>query len=322
MISHFKPFLKVIIPLTIGVFFIYLSVHNTTSEEREIIYSYFKNADIRYVVISMICGILSHFSRAYRWMFLLSPLGYRPSMANTTLAVMVAYFANLGIPRSGEVLRATTLRTYEKIPFEKSFGTIVAERFIDLILLALFVVLAMFLQFNTILPFIVESETDLYFSGMIILLLVGLFFLLRRLFKKSEITWIVKIKKVAASFWEGILSLKKMKKKIPFLLHTLFIWGMYFMMFYVIKYTVPETYDLNFLELIPAFVVGGLTISATNGGIGIYPFSVALVLSTIPVPNEAGLAFGWIIWTTQTVLVIVFGSLSFFLLPLVNRKKS
>ena len=267
MISRFKPFLKIIIPLAIGVFFIYLSVHNTTSEERKIIYSYFKNADIRYVIISMICGILSHFSRAYRWTFLLTPLGYRPSMTNTTLAVLVAYFANLGIPRSGEVLRATTLRTYEKIPFEKSFGTIVAERFIDLILLLLFVVLAMFLQFSTMLPFIVQSETDLYFSGMVILLLVGLFFLLRRLFKNSEIKWIVKIKKVADSFWEGILSLKKIKKRIPFLLHTLFIWVMYFMMFCVIKYTVPETYNLSFLELIPAFVVGGLTISATNGGL-------------------------------------------------------
>jgi hypothetical protein len=73
--------------------------------------------------------------------------------------------------------------------------------------------------------------------------------------------------------------------------------------------------------MLPAFVIGGLTISATNGGIGIYPFSVGLMLSTYGISNESGVAFGWIMWTAQTLMILVFGSLSFFVLPLVNRKK-
>ena len=96
---------------------------------------------------------------------------------------------------------------------------------------------------------------------------------------------------------------------------------MYLAMFWIIKWTIPETSSLGMSALLPAFVIGGLTISATNGGIGIYPFSVALMLFSFGVSNESGLAFGWIVWTSQTAMIIVCGSLSFFALPLVNRQK-
>jgi len=124
-------------------------------------------------------------------------------------------------------------------------------------------------------------------------------------------------------FWgvaEGVMSLKNMPNKGLFIGHTFFIWLMYLAMFYVIKWTVPETASLGMNAMLPAFVVGGLAISATNGGIGIYPFSVALVLAAFNISNESGLAFGWIMWTSQTLMIIIFGSLSFFVLPLVNRQ--
>jgi uncharacterized membrane protein YbhN (UPF0104 family) len=117
------------------------------------------------------------------------------------------------------------------------------------------------------------------------------------------------------------MSLKNMPNKGRFIGHTLFIWLMYLAMFYVVKWTVPETASLGINAILPAFVVGGLAISATNGGIGIYPFSVTLVLAAFKISNESGLAFGWIMWTSQTLMIIVFGSLSFFVLPLVNRQQ-
>ena len=62
-------------------------------------------------------------------------MGYNPRLINNILAIFITYIANLGVPRSGEFFRATVLQTYEKIPFEKSFGTIIAERTIDLLML-------------------------------------------------------------------------------------------------------------------------------------------------------------------------------------------
>jgi len=320
-LKNFKSILKVLIPLAIGVFFIYLTVSTTSKEEQYLILSYIKKADYRFVLLSVFFGILSHLSRAFRWKFLLAPLGYRPRFINAVLAVMIAYIANLGIPRSGELLRATTISSYEKIPFEKLFGTIIAERLVDLILLFCFILISLSLQFDLILNALKEKQIDPSFLILVLFFAVFLFFGLQILFKKNQSTMVLRLKTFLKGLVEGILSIRSMPKKGAFIAHTLFIWLMYLAMFYSIKWTVPETAGLGINALLPAFIIGGLTISATNGGIGIYPFSVALMLSAFGISNESGLAFGWIMWSSQTLMILVFGSLSFFVLPLVNRKK-
>ena len=315
-----KSSLKVILPLAVGLFFVYLSYNTTSKEDRNLIYSFIQKADLRFVILSVFFGILSHLSRAYRWKYLLSPLGYQPRFINSALAVLIAYIANLGIPRSGELLRATTLSSYEKIPFEKTFGTIVAERLVDLLILIGFVLTSLLLQFDIIWSILSKKKISP------LQILIGLAFViigyiaLKNLFALSQNPLLMRIKNFFWGVAEGVMSLKNMPNKGLFIGHTLFIWLMYLAMFYVIKWTVPETASLGMNEMLPAFVVGGLAISATNGGIGIYPFSVALVLAAFNISNESGLAFGWIMWTSQTLMIIIFGSLSFFVLPLVNRQ--
>ena len=276
----------------IGAFFIYLMLRATTIEDRKLIFDYVKNADLRFIMLSVLFGILSHLSRAYRWKFMLAPLGYKPRFVNTILAVLIAYIANLGIPRSGEILRATTLSSYEKIPFEKSFGTIIAERLVDLIFLLSFIFLALILQYDLIWQVLKEKQISL--SSIIAAAVIAMttFICLKFLFENNHSKPINRIKTFLKGLGEGILSFKSMTNKGAFLLHTVFIWIMYVAMFYVIKWTVPEVENLGLSALLPAFVIGGLTISATNGGIGIYPFSVALMLSAFGISNESGLAFG------------------------------
>jgi uncharacterized protein (TIRG00374 family) len=319
-LKKIKSSLKVILPLAVGLFFVYLSYNTTSKEDRNLIYSFIQKADLRFVILSVFFGILSHLSRAYRWKYLLSPLGYQPRFINSALAVLIAYIANLGIPRSGELLRATTLSSYEKIPFEKTFGTIVAERLVDLLILIGFVLTSLLLQFDIIWSILSKKKISP------LQILIGLAFViigyiaLKNLFALSQNPLLMRIKNFFWGVAEGVMSLKNMPNKGLFIGHTLFIWLMYLAMFYVIKWTVPETASLGMNAMLPAFVVGGLAISATNGGIGIYPFSVALVLAAFNISNESGLAFGWIMWTSQTLMIIIFGSLSFFVLPLVNRQ--
>lgn len=317
--SKLKSFFKAIVPLSIGFFFICLTISFTNKEERELIFSYIKNADYRFLLLSVFFGILSHISRAYRWRFLLAPLGYKPRFINSILSVLIAYIANLGIPRSGEILRATILSSYEKIPFEKTFGTIIAERLVDLLILIGFILIALSLQFELIWGILKEKRISLNHLMPVLVSLAILFFVVRLLFKQERYPFITKIKTFCKGVLEGVLSLKTMPHKGIFIAHTLFIWTMYLAMFYVVKWTVYETSILGLNDLLPAFVIGGLAISATNGGIGIYPFSVAMMLAAFGVSNESGLAFGWIVWTSQTLMIIVFGSLSFFVLPLFNR---
>ena len=92
-------------------------------------------------------------------------------------------------------------------------------------------------------------------------------------------------------------------------------------MFGIIKYSIPETANLGLNALIPAFVIGGLSISITNGGIGIYPYTVSLVLISFGISKDSSLAFGWIVWSCQTFIILAFGAIAFFALPLINRQK-
>ena len=303
------------------MFFIYLSYQNTTPEDRTNIFKYIKNADYRFVLLSAFFGVLSHISRAVRWQFLLAPLGYRPKTINSVLAVLIGYFSNLGIPRSGELLRATAMDRYENIPFQKGFGTVIAERVVDLVLLVGCIVLALALQYDLIVDYLkIENMNFLQMGVGFVLVVIGLI-LFRKYFLLSTHPIIEKIKQFFQGIWEGMLSIKLMKNQGLFIAHTFFIWLMYVLMFWVIKFSIPETVNLGMNAMIPAFVVGGLSISATNGGVGIYPYSVSLVLIAFGISKESSLAFGWIMWTSQTLMIVTFGAMAFFALPLINSKK-
>jgi hypothetical protein len=111
-----------------------------------------------------------------------------------------------------------------------------------------------------------------------------------------------------------------MKNKWAFIFHTLFIWVMYIAMFWA---TIPA---INGLEvplggILIGFIAGGFSIAATNGGIGLYPIAVAGALALFDIPSDPATAFGWIMWTAQTAMIIVFGGLAFLFLPLYNKTK-
>jgi uncharacterized protein (TIRG00374 family) len=256
-----------------------------------------------------------------RWKYLLNTLGYYPKTINSIMAVLIGYFSNLGIPRSGEVLRSTAMDRYENIPFQKAFGTVIAERVVDLILLMSCILLALSLQYDLIAGYLSFDNINFFQTLLTLLMSAICFIFIRKFFIQSTHPVTEKIKQFFLGIWEGMLSIKKMKNKGLFIAHTFFIWLMYVLMFWVIKFSIPETINLEMNAIIPAFVVGGLSISATNGGIGIYPYSVSLVLIAFGISKESALAFGWIMWTCQTLMVVTFGALAFFALPLVNRQK-
>ena len=142
MNRNIKKTLKILLPIALGVFLVWYLYNSTTADQRTEILHYIEEADPFWVTLSIIIGILSHVSRAIRWNYLLEPLGYSPRVSNNVLIILTAYLANLGVPRSGEILRATALATYENVPFEKGIGTIVTERIIDLIMLMLIILIA------------------------------------------------------------------------------------------------------------------------------------------------------------------------------------
>lgn len=234
---------------------------------------------------------------------------------------MIAYLANLGVPRSGEFLRATALTTYERISFEKGFGTIITERVVDVIMLLLIILGALALQTNFVLGYLQDYGFNLGFSIAILVLgTVGLTIFLR-LIRKSKDGLLLKVKGFLNGMLEGISSILKMEKKWSFIFHTIFIWACYVGMFWTIKFTVPETIGLGWSELLVAFVAGAFAMMVFPGGLGGYPIFVSAALSLYGISDNSGDAFGWILWIAQTLMIIFFGAISFVLLPLLNRTR-
>ncbi|WP_378179550.1 YbhN family protein [Aquimarina sp. SS2-1] len=315
-------FLKIILPFLLGVFLIWYFLSSATPEYRQELLRNIKNADPFWVTISLLLGILSHLSRAYRWKFLVKPLGFDPKFYNSFMAVMAGYLANLGVPRSGEILRGFTITTYEKIPFEKAFGTIVSERITDLIMLILVTSAAGILQTEYLLNFLEEKNINPLVTLAIILFLILIGFLGLKILQKSSNKWIVKIRNFGMGLLEGMKSIFTMKQKSAFLFHTLLIWFLYVSMFNVIKFAVPNLSDASLGVILVAFVVGSFSMSTTNGGIGILPFPIVVgaVFVFFGYNKSDGEAFGWILWGSQTAINIIVGALSFLFLPILNRE--
>ncbi|WP_298478950.1 lysylphosphatidylglycerol synthase transmembrane domain-containing protein [uncultured Maribacter sp.] len=315
-----KKNLKTILPIALGVFLIWYSYNATSPEDRTQIIKYIKEADVFWVGLSVIIGILSHVSRAIRWNYLLEPLGYKPKLTNNVLIIFLSYFANALIIRSGEVLRPTALATYENVPFEKGLGTIVTERIIDVVMLLFLILIAFLLQTKIILEILEENGIGLV--GSISILLIGILglFIAIKIISKSKSSVALKIKTFLKGIQDGVLSIFKMKHKWAFIFHTLFIWSAYIAMFWVIKFTVLETIDLSISQILVAFIAGAFAMSATNGGLGLFPIVVSKVLVVFGISSISGDAYGWIMWIAQTLMLVVFGTISFLVLPLLNRK--
>jgi len=290
----------------------------------------FQNADYFWIFIMLLCFMLSNVSRAIRWNMLLRPLGYRPKFSNAFHIIMVGYFANLGLPRLGEIVRAGALSRYEKIPAEKVMGTVVADRAIDVISLLLFVGLAFFLQFDTLWGWLSEnaqigksaegesSSLPWILLGML-LLLSGLGFVFRKRIIASSFAQ--KILSLVKGFYEGITSVKRVEKRGWFVFHSIFIWVMYYLMAYVCFFAFEPTSHLSPLAGLMVFVFGAFGIVIPSpGGMGTYHFLVMAALALYGVQGADAFSFANIVYFAIQILGnILFGLIGLIALPFINK---
>jgi uncharacterized protein (TIRG00374 family) len=313
----FKKRLRLIIPVALALFFGWYTFSKLPVST---IIPFVKSANYWWILLGVFFGLLSHLSRAYRWKYLLEPMGYQIKLPNSIMAVFVTYLANYGIPRSGEVLRAAVLTNYEDVPFEKSFGTIVAERIADLIVMLGIIAITLVLEFDFIVELLQKSfqPKKIILFGVVGLILMALVILL---IKRSQSAFALKVKTFVKGLVEGMLSIFKMKHKWAFIAHTLFIWGMYILMFYVTTFALPDLNTVSVGAVLVAFISASFTIAATNGGVFVYPVAVMAAFTVFGIAKDPSFAFGWIMWSSQTIMIIIAGSLSFIYLPIYNRIK-
>jgi hypothetical protein len=237
------------------------------------------------------------------------------------MAVYSAYLINFTIPRAGEIARASILTNYEGIPFDKGFGTIVAERVADTIMLLSIMALALFLEFEFIYNFFAEKFNPVVLLfGFILLVIIGIivFFFVQ----KSTSNFALKVKGFLSGLIEGALSIFRMKKKWAFIFHTVFIWVMYVLMFYITTLALPELQNISIPAVLIGFILASFSIAATNGGIGSFPEAIVIAFLLFNMEEDPSRAYGWIVWSSQTLVIIVLGGVSLIYLPIYNRKKT
>ncbi|MSP85281.1 MAG: flippase-like domain-containing protein [Flavobacteriaceae bacterium] len=307
-------------PLFLGVFLIIYSYNKFSAEEILEIKSHFANANYNYIYFAFFIAFLGSASRAYRWKFVLDQMGYKTTFANNFMAVSIGYLMNLTIPRSGEISRALVLKKYNNVPFDKGFGSIIAERIIDIIILLGLITVAFFVQFDIVKTFILD-KLPLQKIILIFVFVFTLFIAFILLYFYSKAKLINQFKLKITGLKEGLLSIIHMKRKWAYLGHTIFIWFSYIFMFYIGIFVITETNSLSFGAVLTSFVVGSIAIAFTNSGFGAFPFLIAKILLFYRISETAGNAFGWIIWTSQMLLLVFLGTISFLLLPILNRSK-
>ncbi|MGL2965209.1 lysylphosphatidylglycerol synthase transmembrane domain-containing protein [Flavobacterium sp. XGLA_31] len=312
--------LSIVLPILLGVFLTVYTYNKFSAEEIEIIKSKFKNANYYYVFLAVGVGFIGNALRAYRWKYMLDHLGYHSTFQNNFMAVNIGYLLNLSVPKSGEISRAVIVKKYNGIPFDKGFGTIVAERIIDLFFLLFFMCLAVVLQFNIVKAFILDK---IPFKLLLLTTVTGIVCLvvMIAIYKRSKLKMVLAFKEKITGLKEGVMSIFHMEEKWTYLFQTVLIWISYLVTYYFATKVIPETSVLGVGAIITSFVVGSIAIAFTNSGFGSYPFLTSKVLLFYTIAETAGNAFGWIIWTSQMLLVLILGLLSFLFLPILNRNK-
>lgn len=328
-----KSIIQFIVLLGVGILLVWLSFRSVWTEKEKIVDS-FTSANYFWVGISILIAFFSHFLRAYRWNYLLNPVGYSIKFSNALGAVFVGYFANYGLPRMGELTRCTILSKHEPVPFEIAFGTVITERIIDTLLLMVIFFLTLFAQFAQLKdltmkyiynPMMLKLHNILENTAGLILLVVGIFgvaFILFLMRKKMAELWKGKFGSVIKGFAKGLSSVKDIDKKFQFIALSIAIWASYFYSLYACFFAFEGTSGLGHSECLVLLLFGTFGVVFSPGGLGAYPAIITALLIYYGIDQIAAFSFPWMAWTSQFVLIITLGLLSLILLPIINKNKS
>ena len=292
----------------------------------------FRTANYFWIVMTLVAYTISNISRAARWNMLIRPLGYQPRLFNAFFSVMLGYFANLGFPRIGEFVRAGTMAQYEKIGAEKLMGTIVVGRIIDVISILILTALCFILEFDLIIEpvrnLVLSKEaavtTDFsyiwWILGLMALLGGGFLYIFRTPIIESKL--FQKILGILKGFWQGIISIRDLDQPWLFILHSINIWLMYFMMTYLCFFSFAPTASLPAIAALLTFIFGGWGIVVPSpGGMGTYHFLVVLTLGLYGISGDDAFSYANIsFFAINLGCNVLLGIIALIVLPIFNKK--
>lgn len=290
----------------------------------------FSTINLGWMLVVVGAFTVSNMFRAARWQMLLEPLGHKTLFSNRLLTILLGYFANLGFPRMGEVVRAGALARYENIPLEKVIGTCVVDRLIDFLCLGLVVVLAFVFEGQTLLEFLNRNRGGQGGGGLqnpmvVGALVLGVLGLLTVWFLRHKIADLAIARKIIAlmqGFWEGLRSILKLKNPGLFLVYSLGIWLMFYLQCYFNLKAFPPTAHLDAGAALMVFVFGTLGfVIPSPGGMGSFHALAIAGLALYGIGGSDAFSYANIaFFAIQILYNLIAGVLALILLPIINRR--
>jgi uncharacterized protein (TIRG00374 family) len=325
--------LRFLVFLSIGLGLLYLAFRGVDFNE---LWSKFKSARYIFLLLYLFFGFISLLSRAWRWNLLIEPVGHRPTFLHSFYSLNIGYMANYAFPRIGEITRCGTLSKAEKIPVDKLLGTVIVERVTDLFMVfVLLVVLVVgrfdffgaFIKNHIFMPLVDRLNESVGGTWLLLVFILGIPLLLALLYflfrsRLSGIILVQKLKSFVRGIIAGLKSIYTMKRRWGFLLHSVIIWGSYWLMTYAALFALPSTAELKLIDALFLLVVGSFGfIAPVQGGIGAYHYIVTLGLTLYAVPREAGLTYATLTHGSQMIMLIALGLISLLLMFAVQKKE-
>ncbi|MBL0763918.1 lysylphosphatidylglycerol synthase transmembrane domain-containing protein [Marivirga atlantica] len=332
MRKSIQSFLKYTISLAVAVLLFWYLYKDLDFAE---MVARFKQVDLTWVYLSIGLSFLSHFVRAYRWNLLLEPLGYDLKSGRTFLAVMVGYLANFIVPRMGEISRCGILQKTDNVPISTGIGSVVTERIIDVLCLLVVILITLSLEFDMLSEFflsLISQKTEglspnntIWFVLLFIMIVIGAtYFLIKRNSAKLKQNALFnKVANFLRQLVEGVLSIRKLKKGPQFIASTIFMWILYYLMTYVVIFSLEETARLSITAGFTMLVLGGIGMATpVQGGIGAFHYLMSAGLLLYGIPENDGIFFALLLHTTNSVAIMVLGLISFFISMVIPKRKS
>ena len=322
-----KQVIQFLIIFTIGGFFLYFVFKGIQWSDLS---QKLADANYAWIALGMSIGVFSHLIRAWRATMFYKPLGYDVKVSQSFFAVMIGYMMNYIIPRAGEVSRCAVLNRTNDMPVQKTLGTVVTERIVDMVILLLLLGVVFFFNIDLLMGYLdnnMSPQSDanagfpykLIFFGLIVAIFAALYFFRNKL---KQLPVYTKIAGILSGFAEGLLSIRNLQQPVLFVVLSIVIWLCYVLMMYFCLFAMTPTANLTFMNALVVFAIGtiGMIIPAPAAGAGTFHFAIMQSLMLFGVPEADGIAYATIVHGVQMAVLVLIGALCSIPVFLFNRK--
>jgi len=320
---------RIFIPLALGIVLLWYLYRNQDIGEMILVMR--QNVNYNIIFFSLIFGLAANVVRGLRWSMLIDSLGKRVSRHNAIYAVLGNYAINMALPRVGEIWRCGAVAKYEKITFTKLLGTLFVDRIMDTLMVGLLTLCLCIFNIHFFKTFFSENPplfikavwiaaTSWWTYIVLVLIVAAVWYVFAKL---KYLSVVQRVEEIFRNIWDGIKSLWKIEHKMRFGIQTLMIWGGYFLYFYITFFAFDFTRDLGVRIALIAFAMSSIGVAVpVQGGIGVWHFMVISTLVAFGVNKTDAGAFALVVFTIQSVWVVLVGFFGIVALAIRNKDEN